>query len=105
MVRTILAVAHLMRLSLHDARVPPRPGLGYFERRQHPTAGSPWAKGPRPRAAGWRPTVVILAPMGLYRLRKNSSPRATTLRITTPALSAPPLLNQEGSYLETPLLR
>ena len=32
---------------------------------------------------------------GLYRLRKNSS-----ARVTTPALGAPPLLNQEGSCLK-----
>jgi hypothetical protein len=35
--------------------------------------------------------------VGLKRLRKNAA-----LQITTPALSAPPLLNQEGSFKNSP---
>jgi hypothetical protein len=45
----------------------------------------------------WRGRAERTGRAGLYRLRKSAD-----LQITTPALGAPPLLNQEGSFKNSP---
>jgi hypothetical protein len=47
----------------------------------------------RPEVSGTRNNQEGLTTAGLNKLWKNAPPP-----ITTPALGAPPLLNQEGSY-------